>query len=77
MPFVRIDWFPGRSLGQKREVIEVLTRELSRIAECRPETINVIFTEVAREDWGRAGKLFVDEYEYENENENEGRPQSP
>ena len=65
MPFVRIDWFPGRTLAQKREVIEVLTRELSRIAKCRPETVNVIFTDVAREDWGRAGKLFADEYEYE------------
>ena len=67
MPFVRIDWFPGRTLDQKREVMEVLTRELSRIAECRPETINVIFTEVEREDWGRNGKLFCDAYEYENE----------
>jgi 4-oxalocrotonate tautomerase len=67
VPFVRIDWFPGRTLEQKREVMEVLTRELSRIADCRPETINVIFTEVEREDWGRNGKLFCDAYEYENE----------
>jgi 4-oxalocrotonate tautomerase len=71
VPFVRIDWFPGRTLDQKREVMEVLTRELSRIARCRPETINVIFTEVEREDWGRNGKLFCDAYEYENvEDEN-------
>ena len=67
MPFIRVDWFPGRTLDQKREMIDVLTKEFCRIAECRPETINVIFTEVDRESWGRAGKLFCEEYEYENE----------
>ncbi len=67
MPLIRVDWFPGRTLEQKRELIEVLTREVCRIATCRPETVNFIFTEVEREDWGRAGKLFCDEYEYESD----------
>lgn len=67
MPLVHIEWFPGRTLEQKREVMEVLTRELSRIGECRPETINVIFTEISRENWGRNGRLFTDFYECENE----------
>ncbi len=61
------DWFPGRTLEQKRELAEVLTREFARIAKCKPETINFIFTEVSREDWGRNGKLFCDAYEYEND----------
>ncbi|GAB6987012.1 tautomerase family protein [Nocardioides pyridinolyticus] len=65
MPLVRIDLFPGRSLEQKREITEVITRELVRIAECRPETITVMFNEVTRENWGRAGTLFVDEYPYD------------
>ena len=67
MPFIRVDWFPNRTLDQKREMIEVLTREFSRIAVCKPETFNVIFTDVDRENWGRAGKLFCYEYEYEND----------
>ncbi len=54
-------------MDQKREVIEVLTSELSRIGNCLPETITVIFTEVSRENWGRNGRLFIDHYEYENE----------
>jgi len=66
MPFIRVDWFPGRTIEQKRELAEVLTREFARIAKCRPETINFIFTEVSRENWGRNGKLFEDSYEYEN-----------
>jgi len=67
MPFVRIDWFPGRSLEQKREMVKVLTPEICRIAKCRPETVQFIFTDVTREDWGRNGSLFCDEYEYEYE----------
>jgi 4-oxalocrotonate tautomerase len=43
MPFIRVDWFPGRTLEQKRELAEVLTREFARIAKCKPETINFIF----------------------------------
>ena len=67
MPLVHIEWFPGRTLDQKREVMEVLTRELSRIAECPPGTITVIFSEVSREDWGRNGRLFCDFYEFDSE----------
>ena len=67
MPLIRIDWFPGRTLDQKREVTEVITREMCRIAKCRPETITILFNEVEREDWGRAGTLFVDHYDYEYE----------
>lgn len=69
MPFIRIDMFPCRTLEQKREMAEVLTREISRIAKCKPETINFIFTDVSRENWGRNGFLFCDEYEYENDSE--------
>lgn len=69
MPFIRVDWFPGRTLEQKRELAEVLTREFARISKCKPETINFIFTDVSREDWGRNGKLFCDSYEYENDKE--------
>jgi 4-oxalocrotonate tautomerase len=60
MPVVRVEWLPGRTLEQKRELTEVLTRELCRIAGCSPEAVNVLFTEVPREDWGHAGTLFAD-----------------
>jgi 4-oxalocrotonate tautomerase len=67
MPLVHIEWFPGRTVEQKREVLEVLTRELSRIGECRPETITVLFTDVSRDNWGRNGYLFSDKYEFDDQ----------
>lgn len=69
MPSVRIDWFPGRTLEQKREMVSALTPEICRIAKCKPETVQFVFTDVSREDWGRNGALFCDEYFYENESE--------
>lgn len=65
MPLVRIDMFPGRSLEQKREITDAITRELVRIAKCRPESVMIMFNEVTRENWGRSGTLFVDEYPYD------------
>lgn len=70
MPLVHIEWFPGRTLDQKREVMEVLTRELSRIGNCEPGTITVIFTDVTRENWGRNGQLFCDHYEFDSSDGN-------
>jgi len=65
MPMVRVDWFPGRSVDQKRELVAVLTKEICRIAHCHPETVTFMFNDVSRDDWGRAGSLFCDEYAYD------------
>lgn len=61
MPLIQIDMFPGRTLEQKREMTEVLTREVCRIAKCTPQDVNIIFRDVSKEDWGLAGTLAVDE----------------
>jgi 4-oxalocrotonate tautomerase len=60
MPVIRVEWLPGRTLEQKRELTEVLTRELCRIGGCNPEAVNVIFSDVSADNWGHAGKLFAD-----------------
>jgi 4-oxalocrotonate tautomerase len=60
MPFVRINWFPGRTVEQKRELADVLTQEICRIGKCEPDSVGIVFTDVAQEDWARAGRLFAD-----------------
>jgi 4-oxalocrotonate tautomerase len=60
VPFIRIDWFPGRSIEQKRELAEALTREICRIGKCEPDSVGIIFTDIDKEDWARSGKLFAD-----------------
>jgi 4-oxalocrotonate tautomerase len=51
MPVVRISFYEGRSVAQKREIAEVITDALVRIAGSKREGVHVMFDNVAREDW--------------------------
>jgi phenylpyruvate tautomerase PptA (4-oxalocrotonate tautomerase family) len=46
MPFVRIEMLSGRSTEQKTRLAVAIT--------------NIVFVDVARDDWAVAGKLIVD-----------------
>ena len=39
----------------------MLTREICRIGKCEPDSVGIVFTDVAKEDWARAGRLFADD----------------
>jgi len=57
MPIVRIEWFPGRTEAQKRELARVITDALVTIAHTTPDQVIILFQEVPREDWAVGGKL--------------------
>jgi 4-oxalocrotonate tautomerase len=57
MPTIRVELIKGRSVEQKREFAEVVTREAARILECSPEVVDVVFQDVERHDWAVGGKL--------------------
>jgi len=50
----------GRTVAQKRELVEALTRETARIAGSSPASIFVVIEDVAKENWGAGGKLLSD-----------------
>lgn len=50
----------GRTVEQKRELVQVLTRETARIMKTREETIRILIYEVSKENWGNAGVLGLD-----------------
>ena len=60
MPIIRVELFKGRSIEQKREFAEVVTRETSRILKCSPEAVSIVFADTAQEDWATAGRLASD-----------------
>jgi Uncharacterized protein, 4-oxalocrotonate tautomerase homolog len=62
MPFINVKMAAGRSLEQKRELAEVLTREVVRILEIKPEWVELVIDEYSRENWSTAGKLHIDKY---------------
>lgn len=60
MPMIRVELLKGRTLDQKREFADVVTREAARILKCAPEVIDIVFQDVERNDWAKNGKLDLD-----------------
>jgi 4-oxalocrotonate tautomerase len=60
MPIIRVELLKGRSVEQKREFAELVTREGARILKCTPEAIDVVFAEIDRSDWATGGVLQID-----------------
>lgn len=51
MPVVNVDFHEGRSREQKREIAERITDALVTVAGSKRHAVNVIFNNVAREDF--------------------------
>lgn len=60
MPILHLEMYPGRTLDQKRAFVREVTRVVVETLNCPPESVDVVITEVAREDWAKAGKLVAD-----------------
>jgi 4-oxalocrotonate tautomerase len=60
MPMIKVDLLKGRTVEQKREFAEVVTREAARILKCRPAAVDVLFSDVEPHDWANGGKLNSD-----------------
>ncbi|ASC90110.1 4-oxalocrotonate tautomerase [Alcaligenes faecalis] len=60
MPSINVQLFDGRPVEIKRELAQALTKEACRVLGCTPEAVDVVFTDVKREDWATAGVLWSD-----------------
>ncbi len=60
MPIVRIELLEGRSMEQKRAAAEAVTRELARTCGCKEESVQVIFSDIAKSEWALNGTLLSD-----------------
>jgi 4-oxalocrotonate tautomerase len=62
MPVIRVEMWEGRSIEQKRELVDVLTREMARISACETDSVYVIIDDIKKENWGAGGELCSDKY---------------
>lgn len=62
MPIIRVEMWEGRSTEQKRELVEVITKETARITGCGIESVYVVIEDVKKENWGAGGQLCSDKY---------------
>ena len=67
MPIIRVEMWEGRTKEQKRNLVEVLSRETARITDCGLDSINVVINEVKKENWGAGGELCSGKYPHDNQ----------
>jgi 4-oxalocrotonate tautomerase len=60
MPVIQITISIGRSVEQKRELVNVLTKETARIMKTDEAKVRILIYEVSRENWANAGVLGID-----------------
>ena len=55
MPFVRVTLYEGRSTEKKRKIAEAITEALITIGGTTRDACQVVFEDVAKEDWVTGG----------------------
>ncbi len=60
MPVIRVEMFEGRTNEQKQQFAEVVTSAFVENCGGTAQSVQVIFSDVARSDWATAGKLNGD-----------------
>jgi 4-oxalocrotonate tautomerase len=60
MPTLHLEMHPGRTIDQKRAFVTEVTRVAAETLNCPIESVDVVITEVPRENWAKAGKLMAD-----------------
>ena len=60
MPVIKVEMLAGRSTDEKRRLVKAFTDSFIEICGGKPQSVNVILTDVAREDWGFGGELVSD-----------------
>jgi 4-oxalocrotonate tautomerase len=60
MPTIRVEFFAGRTLEQKRALAQALTEATVRTLGGSADAVDVIFCDVERHDWATGGQLWAD-----------------
>ena len=60
MPTYHVEMLEGRTLEQKRKLVEEITRVSVEVLGGSPESVDVQITDVKRENWATGGKLLLE-----------------
>lgn len=60
MPIVRVEMFAGRTTQQKRDFAKAVTESFVSICGGTPQSVQIVFQDVAKDNWATAGKLASD-----------------
>jgi 4-oxalocrotonate tautomerase len=60
MPTFNIQMFAGRTVEQKRQLVAEVTRVTCETLNCSAESVEIILTDVTKENWASGGALWSD-----------------
>ncbi len=61
MPTINVQLFEGRTREQKRAFVDAVTAATVATLACPRESVEIIFTDVKRENWATGGVLCSDQ----------------
>lgn len=60
MPIVQIDLLEGRTIEQKRLLVEKVTQAIMESVGSPPENVTIIVRDMPKENFAKSGKLVID-----------------
>lgn len=61
MPIIQVEMLKGRTLEQKRALVEKVTQAVVETANCPKEAVKIIIREMEFENYSQGGVLKCDE----------------
>ncbi len=60
MPTIRVELFEGRTAEQKAALAHELTAACVRVLGGKPDSVDVLFFDIAKGNWATGGRLWSD-----------------
>lgn len=57
MPIIKVMLWEGRTKEQKAQLAQAITKDVVEIAKTTPDETIVIFEDIKKDNWAKAGKL--------------------
>lgn len=58
MPTIRVELMEGRTVEQKKALVQALTRAVVDTLGSKPESVDVLMFDIKRHDWATGGELW-------------------
>lgn len=58
MPTIHVEMFEGRTAEQKKSLVEKVTQAAVDALGCKPESVDIIITDIRKDNWATGGKLW-------------------
>ena len=58
MPTIHVEMMEGRTAEQKKKLVTEMTRVTCEVLGSKAESVDIIITDIKRENWATGGKLW-------------------